>query len=140
GAGAASAVLVRALEPALGVVLMRRRRGLEDPERLARGPACVTVALGIDRSHDGLDLESGPLWVSDRPAARGRRGIASSARIGIRVGLDLPWRFFLPGHPCVSGAPARGLRTPPAPATAVARGRNPLPRKRFPVDTPVTRS
>jgi 3-methyladenine DNA glycosylase Mpg len=27
-----------------------------------------------------------------------------TARIGIHVAIDLPLRFALPGHPCVSGA------------------------------------
>ena len=33
--------------------------------RLARGPGCVTVALGLDRRHDGLDVSRGPVWVAD---------------------------------------------------------------------------
>lgn len=102
--GAAAAVLVRALEPIAGLDLMRRRRRVEARERLARGPGNVARALGLTRVHDGLDLVAGPLWLSRRCARRGGRRIACGARVGIRAGLELPWRFWLAGHPCVSGA------------------------------------
>ncbi len=111
--GAAAAVLVRALEPVAGETLMRRRRGVVARERLARGPGCVAQALGLTRRHDGSDLVAGPLWIADEPPRRGGRRIARGARIGIRHGAELPWRFWLDGHPCAS-APraserARGL-------------------------------
>jgi len=112
-AGRASAVLVRALAPARGEDLMRARRGVEAAERLARGPGCVAQALGLDRSHDGVDLTRRPgLWLSDRPARRGGFRVAAGPRIGIRHGVELPWRFALAGHPCVSG-PRRAAAAPP---------------------------
>ena len=101
--GVASAVLVRALEPILGLEEMAASRGVSARERLARGPGCVAQALGLDRRHDGLDLTRGPLWVSDRAPRRGGRRIVASPRIGIRVATERPWRFFLRGNPCVSG-------------------------------------
>ena len=112
--GKAAAVLVRALEPATGVELMRERRGVEESARLARGPACVTKALGIGREHDGADLVRGCLWVSDLPPRRGGHRIARGPRIGIRRGVELPWRYYLAAHPCVS-AP-RGAPGAPRPA------------------------
>lgn len=109
--GWSSAVLVRALEPVEGLERMRARRGSVGPERLARGPGSVARALGLTREHNGLDLTTGPLWLSDRPPRRGGYRIASGPRIGIRVGAGLPWRFFLAGHPCVSGP--RGMQLTP---------------------------
>jgi DNA-3-methyladenine glycosylase len=108
--GRASAVLVRALEPEEGIEVMGEHRGIEVRERLARGPGCVTQALGLDRRHDGLDLVEGPLYLS--AAAPRRRGlsIAAGPRIGIRLARSRPWRFFLEGHPCVSG-PRRSARS-----------------------------
>lgn len=54
--GSASAVLVRAGEVIDGIDLARARRpGVQDAA-LARGPACLCKALGIDRSHDGARL------------------------------------------------------------------------------------
>jgi DNA-3-methyladenine glycosylase len=110
--GTSSAVLVRALEPVEGVELMLERRGAVPRAALARGPGNVARALGLTREHDGLDLTRGPLWLSDRPARTGGYRIATGPRIGIRVAVDLPWRFFLSGHPCVSG-PAGARRVVP---------------------------
>jgi len=101
--GRALAVLIRALEPVEGLDLMRRRRGVEAAERLARGPGCVTQALGIGRGEDGLDLTRGPLWLADDPPRRGGHRIASGPRIGIRVATERPWRWWLEGNRCVSG-------------------------------------
>jgi DNA-3-methyladenine glycosylase len=108
--GRASAVLIRALEPVAGLGAMARRRGVRDPERLARGPGCVAQALGLTRAHDGLDLTSGPLWLADGRPRRGGRRIGRSTRIGISRAVARRWRFFLAGHPCVSDPPAGGPR------------------------------
>ncbi len=103
GVGIPAAVLVRACEPIAGLELMERRRGPVPRERLLRGPGCVARALGIDLTHDGLDLTRPPLWISDRDPVRHGRRIARSARIGIRRATEREWRFFLAGDPCVSG-------------------------------------
>jgi len=107
--GRAQAVLVRALEPVEGVTIMRRRRGVDGTERLARGPGCVARALGLTRADDGLDLTRGPLWILDAPAMREGRRILRTPRIGIRHAVERPWRYVLAGHPCASGP--RSLRT-----------------------------
>ena len=52
----ASAVLVRAGEVVEGLDLARERRPAIRDSDLARGPACLCKALGIDRSHDGVRL------------------------------------------------------------------------------------
>ena len=119
--GAPGAVLVRALEPVEGLDLMAARRGVARPERLARGPGCVAQALGLTRAHDGLDLVLGPLWLADLPARRGGRRVARGPRVGIRAGLDLPWRVYLEGHPCVSAA-ARPANRARARGTQGGRG------------------
>jgi DNA-3-methyladenine glycosylase len=103
--GEASAVLIRALEPLAGQRHMARRRGVREPERLARGPGCVARALGLTRAHDGLDLTRGPLWIGGSRVIAGHR-VARSPRVGISRATTLPWRFFLLGHPCVSGTSA----------------------------------
>ncbi|MDR7588034.1 MAG: DNA-3-methyladenine glycosylase [Armatimonadota bacterium] len=98
--GRAGAVLLRALEPVEGIELMRRRRGTDDVRLLASGPGRLTQALGITAAHNGADLTRPPLYV-----ARGRTGqvpVARSPRIGIRVATDRLWRYYIPGHPCVS--------------------------------------
>ena len=111
--GVPAAVLLRALAPLAGEALMRRRRGVRDRERLLRGPGCVAQALGRSREHDGADLVRGPLWIADGPPRREGRGLVCGPRIGIRAGADRPWRFWLAGHPCVSGR--RGENGGPVP-------------------------
>ncbi len=104
--GSPAAVLIRALEPLEGMALMRRRRGDVETAALCRGPGNLTVALGIDLRHNRKDLTSGPLRIEDRgitPPA-----IAWSPRIGIRVGVENPWRCTWAGHVSVSGRPTAG--------------------------------
>ncbi|QWZ10202.1 DNA-3-methyladenine glycosylase [Nocardioides panacis] len=97
--GSASAVLLRAGEVVEGRELARERRGSTDRD-LARGPARLCQALGIDLSHDGTDLTRGPLVLSpaDAPAVDVRTG----PRVGLRLAADRPWRFWLDGDPSVS--------------------------------------
>jgi DNA-3-methyladenine glycosylase len=99
--GRPSALLLRAGEVVAGVDLARERRGSRDRD-LARGPARLCEALGIDRRHNGVDLRSGPLTLTapDRPAAEAR--IRTGPRVGLRNGADRPWRFWLDGEPSVS--------------------------------------
>ncbi len=98
--GAASALLVRAGEVVAGVDLARERRGRAVSDRdLARGPARLTVALGIRLSDDGADLNRPPfsLESSSTPAR-----IARGPRTGIRLAADLPWRFWISADRFVS--------------------------------------
>jgi DNA-3-methyladenine glycosylase len=112
--GAASAVLLRALEPVAGIESMRRARWRRQKRQvdldLCRGPGRLTQALGIDRTADGVDLcnRSSPFVLASDgtppPAAP-----AVSTRIGISAAQETPWRFWVPGHPGVSG-PGLGRR------------------------------
>lgn len=103
-----AAILIRALEPIEGVDLMRRRRArlrtaaasIPDAD-LCRGPGNLTVALGISLRQNMSDLVSGALRIEDRGVKVGR--LVRSARIGIRVGTDRPWRCHVHGHASVSG-------------------------------------
>ena len=94
-AGRAAAVLVRALEPRSGLSLMALRRRKPDPRRFTPGPGCVGEALALQRHHDGADLTRGPLWISRASLRTGFERVGCSARVGIRVGLERRWRFFL---------------------------------------------
>jgi DNA-3-methyladenine glycosylase len=96
-----AAVLIRAAQPDEGVALMSRRRGLSDPSRLLRGPGNLTSAFGIDKSLDGTKLFGPEIWIE---RARLAGVVKRSGRIGIgQRGADRLWRFYLAGHPSVSG-------------------------------------
>ena len=94
GEGEASAVLVRALEPAHGIERMRERRGLDDARLLCAGPGRLCEALGITRAQDGLPLDEPPFELRVRPQ---EPEIVVGPRIGITRAADLPWRYGLAG-------------------------------------------
>jgi DNA-3-methyladenine glycosylase len=100
--GTAGAVLIRALEPLLGVDLMRiRRPGAKRLRDIASGPGKLTLALGITRALNGADVTKGALVVRDR---RGTEpfDIVAGPRIGISKCADLPLRFTIAGSEFVS--------------------------------------
>jgi DNA-3-methyladenine glycosylase len=101
--GVGAAALIRALEPLDGIELMRANRGLESVRDLCSGPGKLTQALGIGLDRNGTDLAVGPVRIEPPPAGwRRPAGVSASRRIGITRAVELPWRFCLPGHPCVS--------------------------------------
>ena len=150
-AGQAEAVLLRAGEVVAGSELAARRRARENglgpdgqadgnggaPSNdqhgngrtrravdLARGPARLCQALGIDRQLDGADvcqpglsLGIGPARPSDSAAA-GQAVISTGPRVGISQAADRPWRYWLAGDGHVSVYRPSKPRTPrPKPVT-----------------------
>jgi DNA-3-methyladenine glycosylase len=112
--GSPAAVLIRALEPLDGIQVMRRRRAKLSKGRratdasalavhdLCRGPGNLTMAMGISLDENRLDLLGDRLFVEDRRVKVG--AIEWGPRVGIRVGIDHPWRAFIAGNPAVSRA------------------------------------
>lgn len=119
--GAAAAVLLRAGEVVGGAPLARRRRTTSRTDSdLARGPARLTVALGVTGELDGTDatdpasvlvvrpglvVHSGRLAAATRPPARPpeRRRVLTGPRVGVAGdGARVPWRFWLAEEPSVS--------------------------------------
>jgi DNA-3-methyladenine glycosylase len=104
GDGHPAAVLIRALQPLDGIALMHRRRA--SPGRvivdrdLCRGPGNLSRALGITLAGNRLDLTGRALSVEDRGMAVG--AVARGPRIGIRVGVERPWRYWVEDHRSVS--------------------------------------
>jgi DNA-3-methyladenine glycosylase len=103
--GTPSAILIRAIEPLLGIEQMHQRRGIDIVRDLARGPGRLCQALAIDKSHNHWDLTAGQeLWIAEPPAANGTPvRIARSGRIGIRLAQRRLLRFFDAASPLVSG-------------------------------------
>lgn len=100
----AGAVLLRAAEPVAGREAMAANRGFDTLDREpAKGPACLTAALGIARDDNATDLVTGRTRIH-APRRETPFTLGVSVRIGISQAADRPWRFFICGHPAVSGA------------------------------------
>ncbi len=100
--GCPSCVLIRALEPLVGVEQMWRRRPKARTERdLASGPGKLTQAMGISRTHYGVEVTKGALRVR-RFRREENLEIVASRRIGISAAKDLSLRFFVRGNVHVS--------------------------------------
>ena len=115
--GRASAVLLRAGEVVVGEELASTRRTTSRSARdLARGPARLTVALGVDAACNGLDATRTRGAVVVRRGAQVEvGGVRTGPRVGVAgEGAGHPWRFWVEDEPTVS-----------AYRPAVARRRNP---------------
>lgn len=100
--GVGAAVLIRAVEPLEGLDLMRaRRKGILQDRLLASGPGRVAAAFGLTRNDDGLILSGERIGLRSG-SITSDRDIATTPRIGIRVGLEHSWRFCLRGSPWLS--------------------------------------
>jgi DNA-3-methyladenine glycosylase len=104
--GRPSGILLRAGTIGTGVELARKRRvSARSDTELARGPARLATALGIDRLLDGTDVcgdEDGPLSLlsgTQAPADRVRNGPRTGVGGG---GAHQPWRYWIEGEPSVS--------------------------------------
>jgi DNA-3-methyladenine glycosylase len=112
--GKPGCVLIRALEPAAGLDLMKQRRPkARRPRDLASGPGKLTRAMGITRVHNGVDVTRGDLTVRE-PLEPGEFEVRVTPRIGIRHCADWPLRFVVAGSPFVSAAPSGLGRHAPA--------------------------
>ena len=100
--GQAAAVLIRALQPTVGVEAMRRRRGGRRDEDLCSGPGKLTEALGVGLDDNGASLSSAPFAVLAREAAWREVEVAVGPRIGITKATENPWRFCAAGNTFVS--------------------------------------
>lgn len=89
-AGEASAVLLRGGVPTEGLPSMVDRRNRET--NLVDGPGKLCQALGVNGSHDGVDLREGPVRLLPGPGLEGRT-IERTPRIGISKATERLWRF-----------------------------------------------
>ena len=104
--GEGNAVLIRALEPVIGLELMQRRRNTKTLQNLCSGPGKVCLALDITKNEYGLDLcnADSPLHLIQYrhiPDAK----IVASPRINVAYAEEAaawPWRFYVKENPYVS--------------------------------------
>ena len=104
--GEGNAVLIRALEPVIGLELMQRRRNTKSVRNLCSGPGKICQALAITKNEYGLDLcaTASPLrliryrHISDAQ-------IVATPRINVAYAEEAatwPWRFYVKENPFVS--------------------------------------
>ena len=94
---------------------------------LARGPARLCQALGIDRGLDGVDAcdPGSPLRIRPAPGAGpGHQvpDVSRGPRVGISAAADRPWRFWVTGDPTVSPYRAHVPKARPKPVSLPAAG------------------
>lgn len=97
--GEGAAILIRALEPKVGLEVMRQRRGAKSDQLLCSGPGRLCQALGIDGSFGGMPLDATPLSLS---LTERNVTIRASPRIGVTAAKDIVRRFTLSGSAFLS--------------------------------------
>jgi DNA-3-methyladenine glycosylase len=103
--GVASAVLLRAGEVLGGLEEARKRRPTARVDHdLARGPARLALALGLDGTANGADLldPSARVTLARPLVAPAPALVRAGPRVGVGGAADRPWRFWLDGEPTVS--------------------------------------
>jgi len=105
--GHADAVLIRAVEPTIGIEIMQKRRGEKIKlQQLTSGPGKLTRALGINKVHNSVSLLGHEIWIEEAETIPYHQ-IVSDVRIGVDyAGNDAlkPWRFFIKNNINVSKA------------------------------------
>ncbi len=100
--GVGEAVLIRALEPLVGLDLLYKRRAkARKVTDLMSGPGKLCAAMAISREHNGLALLEKPLFIATGNAVDDN-DIACAPRIGISQARDKEWRYYLKGNANVS--------------------------------------
>src|SRR5699024_5631163 len=100
--GNPQAVLIRAVEPLIGIELMKQRRPVAALHQLTSGPGKLTKAFGITKADYGRTFFGPPLYIAegDKP-----HEVIQGKRIGIGnagEAKDYPYRFWIRDNPYVS--------------------------------------
>ncbi|MDB5252076.1 MAG: 3-methyladenine glycosylase [Flaviaesturariibacter sp.] len=107
--GEPHAILIRGVEPLEGIPVMMERTGAAAAgPALGRGPGKVGRAFGFHATQCGLSLLGPEICLYDDGFRVPDDELGISPRIGVDyAGADaaLPYRFYLKGHPSVSGKP-----------------------------------
>ena len=90
--GHGSAVLIRALEPTVGVARMRTRRGTDSDALLCAGPGRLCQALDITGAENGRAVTAPPFLLT---RDNRRLTIVTGVRIGLTKGVEAQRRYGL---------------------------------------------
>jgi DNA-3-methyladenine glycosylase len=82
---------------------MKKNRGISDEKKLADGPAKFTMAFGIDKKFNGVNLldKNSKLKLMSS-GEKENFEIIQTNRIGISKGEELQYRFYIKGNKWVS--------------------------------------
>jgi DNA-3-methyladenine glycosylase len=125
--GIAEAVLVRAIEPVIGLHLMQANRTVTQPHQLTNGPGKLCAAMKMDRSMNGVDLcnHESPVFLATNDHLKSflkQTGpMLTTTRIGITQAATLPLRF------CLAGSSYLSRRVAAAKTIAPHKRRDPSP-------------
>ena len=100
--GIAGAVLIRALEPLKGLNTMKRLRPGVSELQLTNGPGKLTKAFAIDRSLNEIDLTRRGVLYIGKTRTESTFAVERSPRIGITLGIERLWRFYIESNEYVS--------------------------------------
>lgn len=104
--GTPHAVLIRGLEPVIGLDIMLHRRNMPVLKpNLTAGPGALAKAMGIDRNLNTKDLCGDEIWIEDKGIAVKSEDVVAVPRVGVAYAGDhalLPWRYYMKGNRFVS--------------------------------------
>jgi DNA-3-methyladenine glycosylase len=104
--GIPHAVLIRGLEPVIGLEHMLERRKMASLKpNLTAGPGALAKAMGIDKNLNAADLQGEQIWIEDRGLHFNNEEIIACPRVGVAYAQDhalLPWRYYVRGNKFVS--------------------------------------
>lgn len=95
-------VLIRAIEPTVGIDTMKARRNKEQLKDLCSGPGKLTQAMGIGPTCHGDSIDDSPSGFVRGFFGRSSNNVIADTRIGITKAADFKWRFLMEGSPYVS--------------------------------------
>lgn len=100
------AVLIRAIEPLVGLDIMLRRRNMTTfKPAVCSGPGALSKALGITKGLNDEDLGGNEIWIEDVDCDVYSQKVLTAKRIGVDYAQEdalLPWRFYVEGNKFVS--------------------------------------
>lgn len=100
--GIGSAVLIRAVEPLEGIEIMKELRpNVKNIHDLTNGPSKFCLAFDIDKRFNGKKLSKDGIFISN-PLKKEKFEIKTTKRIGINVGQEFLYRFFIKDNPFVT--------------------------------------
>lgn len=94
-------ILIRAIEPTMGIEDMKQNRPVKNIKDLTSGPGKLTLALDVDKRLNGVDVtkKSNPVYLLDNQLDP---EVETSHRIGVTRDLPKNYRYYVKNNRFVS--------------------------------------